>query len=35
MIGWTREFLAACPTANVLHLGCSRVYRIDPPATVH
>jgi O-methyltransferase involved in polyketide biosynthesis len=36
--GWTREFLASRPTANVLHLGCgldSRVYRIDPPSTVH
>jgi O-methyltransferase involved in polyketide biosynthesis len=35
--GWTREFLAANPTATVLHLGCgldSRVFRIDPPATV-
>jgi O-methyltransferase involved in polyketide biosynthesis len=31
--GWTREFLAAHPRANVLHLGCgldSRVFRIDP-----
>jgi O-methyltransferase involved in polyketide biosynthesis len=36
--GWTREFLAANPESTVLHLGCgldSRVYRIDPPATVH
>jgi O-methyltransferase involved in polyketide biosynthesis len=35
--GWTREFLAAKPTATVLHLGCgrdTRVFRIDPPATV-
>lgn len=35
--GWTREFLAANPIATVLHLGCgldSRVFRIDPPATV-
>jgi O-methyltransferase involved in polyketide biosynthesis len=35
--GWTREFLAANPAATVLHLGCgldSRVFRIDPPATV-
>lgn len=34
---WTREFLAANPTSIVLHLGCgldSRVFRIDPPATV-
>jgi O-methyltransferase involved in polyketide biosynthesis len=34
---WTREFLAANPDATVLHLGCgldSRVFRIDPPATV-
>jgi O-methyltransferase involved in polyketide biosynthesis len=34
---WTREFLAKSPSATVLHLGCgldSRVYRIDPPATV-
>lgn len=34
---WTREFLAAHPSATVLHLGCgldSRVFRIDPPATV-
>jgi O-methyltransferase involved in polyketide biosynthesis len=33
----TREFLAANPTATVLHLGCgldSRVFRIDPPAMV-
>lgn len=36
--GWTREFLAANPNTTVLHLGCgldSRVFRIDPPATVH
>ncbi len=36
--GWTREFLAANPESIVLHLGCgldSRVYRIDPPATVY
>jgi len=35
---WTREFLAANPVSTVLHLGCgldSRVFRIDPPATVH
>ena len=35
--GWTREFLASDPHATVLHLGCgldSRVFRIDPPATV-
>ncbi len=35
--GWAREFLAANPAATVLHLGCgldSRVFRIDPPATV-
>ncbi len=35
--GWTREFLAAHPVATVLNLGCgldSRVFRIDPPATV-
>ncbi len=35
--GWTREFLAENPHAVVLHLGCgldSRVFRIDPPATV-
>lgn len=35
--GWTREFLAANPDSTVLHLGCgldSRVFRIDPPATV-
>ena len=34
---WTREFLAANPVSTVLHLGCgldSRVFRIDPPATV-
>jgi O-methyltransferase involved in polyketide biosynthesis len=34
---WTREFLAAHPNSTVLHLGCgldSRVFRIDPPATV-
>ncbi len=34
---WAREFLAANPDATVLHLGCgldSRVFRIDPPATV-
>lgn len=32
-----RDFLAKHPTATVLHLACgldSRVYRIDPPATV-
>src|SRR5215213_9570373 len=35
--GWTRDFIAAHPTSTVLHLGCgldSRVFRIDPPATV-
>ena len=35
--GWTRDFLAANPRATVLHLGCgldSRVFRVDPPATV-
>ena len=35
--GWTKEFLLANPIATVLHLGCgldSRVFRIDPPATV-
>lgn len=34
---WTREFIAANPASTVLHLGCgldSRVFRIDPPATV-
>jgi O-methyltransferase involved in polyketide biosynthesis len=34
---WSREFLATHPQATVLHLGCgldSRVFRIDPPATV-
>jgi O-methyltransferase involved in polyketide biosynthesis len=34
---WTREFLSANPVSTVLHLGCgldSRVFRIDPPATV-
>ncbi|GAA3621581.1 class I SAM-dependent methyltransferase [Nonomuraea rosea] len=34
---WARSFLAGCPDAVVLHLGCgldARVYRIDPPATV-
>jgi O-methyltransferase involved in polyketide biosynthesis len=34
---WTREFLSANPSSTVLHLGCgldSRVFRIDPPATV-
>ncbi len=34
---WTRQFLAANPESTVLHLGCgldSRVYRIDPPASV-
>ncbi len=34
---WTREFIAANPVSTVLHLGCgldSRVFRIDPPATV-
>ena len=31
--GWARDFLAACPEATVLHLGCgldTRVYRLDP-----
>jgi len=35
--GWTKEFLAAHPTAVVLHLGCgldSRVFRVDPGADV-
>jgi O-methyltransferase involved in polyketide biosynthesis len=35
--GWTREFLLANHDSIVLHLGCgldSRVFRIDPPATV-
>lgn len=35
---WTQEFLAANPTALVLHLGCgldSRVFRIDPPRSVY
>ena len=35
--GWTRDFIAAHPTSTILHLGCgldSRVFRIDPPATV-
>ena len=35
--GWTRDFIAANPACTVLHLGCgldSRVFRIDPPATV-
>jgi len=34
---WAREFLDAQPESTVLHLGCgldSRVFRIDPPATV-
>lgn len=34
---WTRDFIAANPVSTVLHLGCgldSRVFRIDPPATV-
>jgi O-methyltransferase involved in polyketide biosynthesis len=34
---WTAAFVAQHPDAVVLHLGCgldSRVYRIDPPATV-
>jgi O-methyltransferase involved in polyketide biosynthesis len=34
---WTREFLDSHPQSTVLHLGCgldSRVFRIDPPATV-
>ena len=34
---WAREFLDANPVSTVLHLGCgldSRVFRIDPPATV-
>lgn len=36
--GWTREFLIAHPGATILNLGCgldSRVFRIDPPASVH
>jgi O-methyltransferase involved in polyketide biosynthesis len=35
--GWTRDFLSAHPSATVLNLGCgldSRVFRIDPPASV-
>jgi O-methyltransferase involved in polyketide biosynthesis len=34
---WTRAFIARHPDAIALHLGCgldSRVFRIDPPATV-
>lgn len=34
---WVREFLAAHPSATVLHLGCgldSRVFRVDPPPSV-
>lgn len=34
---WTREFLVKNPDSIVLNLGCgldSRVFRIDPPATV-
>jgi O-methyltransferase involved in polyketide biosynthesis len=34
---WTREFIAVNQGSTVLHLGCgldSRIYRIDPPATV-
>jgi O-methyltransferase involved in polyketide biosynthesis len=36
--GWVREFLTANPEATVLNLGCgldTRVFRIDPPPTVH
>ncbi|MGO4337041.1 class I SAM-dependent methyltransferase [Labrys sp. KB_33_2] len=35
---WARAFLAFHPDAIVLHLGCgldSRVFRIDPPTSVH
>ncbi len=35
---WTAAFIADHPDATVLHLGCgldSRVFRVDPPATVH
>jgi len=35
--GWTKDFIAAHPTAVVLHLGCgldSRVFRVDPSADV-
>lgn len=35
--GWVQEFLDANPNAVVLNLGCgldSRVFRLDPPATV-
>ncbi|MDR3574367.1 MAG: class I SAM-dependent methyltransferase [Anaerolineaceae bacterium] len=35
--GWAREFLKTHPQATVLNLGCgldSRVFRMDPPATV-
>jgi O-methyltransferase involved in polyketide biosynthesis len=34
---WARQYLDKTPDCTVLHLGCgldSRVYRIDPPATV-
>jgi O-methyltransferase involved in polyketide biosynthesis len=36
--GWAREFIAQQPRCTVLHLGCgldSRVFRVDPPASVH
>ena len=36
--GWAQQYLAKHPEATVLHLGCgldSRVFRIDPPASVH
>ena len=35
---WTAAYIAANPSATVLHLGCgmdSRVFRVDPPAGVH
>jgi len=35
--GFTREFIAGHPEPTILHLGCgldSRVFRIDPPASV-
>jgi O-methyltransferase involved in polyketide biosynthesis len=34
---WVRQFLDKCSDCTVLHLGCgldTRVYRVDPPATV-
>jgi O-methyltransferase involved in polyketide biosynthesis len=35
---WARDFISKNPTATVLNIGCgldSRVFRIDPPATVN